>query len=743
MIAGVHILGIRHHGPGSARSVCAALAAIQPDVILLEGPPDAQELLPLAGAAGMKPPVALLLYRPDAPTRGVYYPFAEFSPEWQAMRYGLGAGVPVQFMDLPQRHRLADESECEAELPRLHSDPLALVAEAAGYQDGERWWEEQFERRYAGLDAFKAVLELMTALREDEAQHLALGEARREAWMRQTLRDAQKQGFQRIAIVCGAYHGPALAKLPTAKSDADLLKGLPRVAITATWVPWTHRHLTFASGYGAGVHSPGYYEHLWSTSAREEVALRWMVRVAHFLRAEDLETSTASIIEATRLADTIASLRGQAVPGLVEFQEAARAVFCYGSDAAMRLVGERLEVGHALGAVSEDAPRTPLQQDLQREQKRLRLPPEALDRTLELDLRKPHDLDRSLLLHRLRLLSVPWGKTETVRGKGTFREVWKLRWEPEFEVGLIEGAPWGNTVAAAATALASNQAMLARSLPQLTTLVGAVLQASLPTAVPPVMQALANHAALTGDVGHLMEAVPPLAEVLRYGNVRQTDGEMLRPVVEGLVARICAGLPPACSALGEEAAAEMFARLNATHGALAALADDDLRGPWQATLARLEASETVPGLLSGRCTRLLFDDNVRTFEETEGQLSRSLSRAAEPAQAAAWVEGFVSGGGLLLIHRPELWALLDQWLVTLPPEHFTAALPLLRRAFAEFSVPERRQMGELAARGSETARSVKPLEEAIEPERAACVLPTLAAIFGITLPEPPTPSSLP
>ena len=37
------------------------------------------------------------------------------------------------------------------------------------------------------------------------------------------------------------------------------------------------------------------------------------------------------------------------------------------------------------------------------------------------------------------------------------------------------------------------------------------------------MQQLENQAALTSDVGHLMDALPPLAAVLRYGNVRQTD----------------------------------------------------------------------------------------------------------------------------------------------------------------------------------------------------------------------------
>src|SRR5215211_5163399 len=105
------IFGIRHHGPGSARSLRAALEQLRPDAILVEGPPDAAEVLPLLAQPDMRPPVALLIYAPDAPRRAVYYPFALFSPEWQALHYGLTNGIPVRFMDLPQAHQLGVGSQ--------------------------------------------------------------------------------------------------------------------------------------------------------------------------------------------------------------------------------------------------------------------------------------------------------------------------------------------------------------------------------------------------------------------------------------------------------------------------------------------------------------------------------------------------------------------------------------------------------------------------------------------------------
>ena len=82
------LLGVRHHGPGSARAVRRALSAYQPEVVLVEGPPEADPLVPLAGDEDMRAPVALLAYPAagDPRRQAAFWPFAEFSPEWQALR---------------------------------------------------------------------------------------------------------------------------------------------------------------------------------------------------------------------------------------------------------------------------------------------------------------------------------------------------------------------------------------------------------------------------------------------------------------------------------------------------------------------------------------------------------------------------------------------------------------------------------------------------------------------------------
>ncbi|HEX5835134.1 MAG TPA: DUF5682 family protein, partial [Pyrinomonadaceae bacterium] len=369
----VTVFGIRHHGPGSARSLREALRALSPDVILIEGPPDANDLIPLAADAQMSPPVALLVYLPNEPKQAVYYPFAEFSPEWQAIQFGLAQQVPVRFIDLPQSYHFAleenlDNEESESSSPvEIRQDPLRWIAEASGYGDSERWWDHMIEHRRDSTESFNAILELMSALREEVgklAGELSIDrrEALREAYMRQSIRAAEREGFERIAVVCGAWHAPVLQTMPPAKADRALLKGLAKVKVSATWVPWTMGRLTYWSGYGAGIESPGYYQHLWS--APDDVTVRWMIRVAQLLRGQDLDASSASVIEAVRLGHSLAALRDRPVPGLAEFNDAVRAVFCFGDDTPMQLIAEKLIVGELLGQVPDTTPSLPLQQDL-------------------------------------------------------------------------------------------------------------------------------------------------------------------------------------------------------------------------------------------------------------------------------------------------------------------------------------------------------------------------------------------
>lgn len=772
--AGPLLLGVRHHGPGSARAVRAALEEARPRVVLIEGPPEADALIPLAADAEMRPPVALLAHAVDEPGRSAFWPLAEFSPEWVAIRWALEHDVPARFIDLPATHTLAwgtqeDEAGVEGESPLdaetadsegdsapdpgpadLRIDPLGVLAETAGYDDPERWWEDVVEHRGVGkgdaLAPFTVLEEAMGALRETYGSGGHDRDLVREAYMRLQVRAAQREFEDGVAVVCGAWHVPALRRKTTVAADKALLKGLPKVKTDMTWVPWTHRRLSRISGYGAGIDSPGWYGHLFS--APDRPVERWMTKVAGLLRAEDRLVSSAHVIEAVRLAETLAAMRGRPLPGLSETTDAVRAVMCEGSDVPLALVQDRLIVGDVLGEVPASAPAVPLQRDLARLQRRLRLKPEALERELELDLRKETDAARSRLLHRLRLLGVAWGEPAASRGStGTFRETWRLRWEPELSVRVAEAGVWGTTVLSAATAKAEADAVAAQGLADVTALAERCLLAELPDALPTVMRILADRAALDSDVGQLAQALPALVRSLRYGDVRGTDTGALGEVAAGLAERVFVGLPPACAALDADGAEEMRRHVDAVHGAVGLLGDapaagqGHLRARWQSVLRVLCGRDTVPGVIRGRAVRLLLDDGELAQDEAARLMGLVLSPGTPPADAAAWIEGFVgggSGGGMLLVHDERLLGLVDAWLTGVPAEAFTDVLPLLRRTFSAYEPGVRRTLGELVRRGpgagsgaAGTGSGIPGFAAEFDTVRADAVLPVVRLLLGL------------
>ncbi|WP_437194089.1 DUF5682 family protein [Planctomicrobium sp. SH527] len=766
----IHVFGIRHHGPGCARRLREALDELQPDAIVLEAPADVADVLHLAGCADIRPPVAMIIYPQDNPRLSTVFPLATFSPEWQAVTWGVSRGVPVVPMDLPMFHRLPLDCPVPVEAiptdlpesldrvetgeqeqpqqpepasgrtsPKWRVDPLALLAEAAGYHDHELWWEELIERRRDATGLFGAILNAMRAIRE-ECPEASERDLLREAFMRKTIRGVLKSGAKRIAVVCGAWHAPVLDEAAITgkrdgckvKQDQERLRKLPKTKTIATWIPWSHARLAYRSGYGAGVESPGWYAHLWESS--DEAPTRWLVDAARLLREQDLGASSASIIEARRLADALAAVRDRRAPGLQELNEAIQTVLCHGDEAPLRLIRRRLELGDRLGTVPAEAPSVPLDRDLKRLQTSLRMKPGVQAKILDLDLRSENGRERSWLLHRLNLLGIHWGTlTGDSSDTSTFHEIWKLVWEPEFSINIIEANIWGNTVLEAATNKVLDVARTSVDLLALTRVLDSVLMAALPDAVPAVMQKIQATAAVATDVLHLMSAVPPLVRVSRYGDVRKTAASGLEPILVGMVERIVTGLPASCSSVDDEAAEQMIGALAQMQGALELLNRPDLMDDWRGRIRWLSEGN-IHGLIRGWCVRNLLEQGLIDVPELERLTHLALSRSVNPGAAAAWISGLLKGSGLLLLHQDALWGVMDRWLCELSEEVFLETLPLLRRAFSDFSPAERRQMGAKLKRlnpASPTSASLQLDEERkINDVRAALVLPVLAQILG-------------
>lgn len=146
--------------------------------------------------------------------------------------------------------------------------------------------------------------------------------------MRRTLRRTLKEGHERVAVVCGAWHVPALrAKVPATRDDRTL-RGLPKTRVAMTWVPWTHGRLAGRSGYGAGsaprlvpppVHGARPADRALAHGRRPRPARGGPARL---LRARDRSRPARR---------ALAALRRRPSPGWTRSPEATRAVLCEGA----------------------------------------------------------------------------------------------------------------------------------------------------------------------------------------------------------------------------------------------------------------------------------------------------------------------------------------------------------------------------------------------------------------------------
>ena len=751
----IHYFGIRHHGPGSTQRLLTALNKLQPRQVLIEGPADCGELISMLAHQQMQPPVALLAYATVDPSCSLFFPFAEYSPEYQACRWAIDNGADVQFIDLPASVRLAQqleaktteeepqddielsaedsqlESESEpsheqAELTRLAFDPIGVLAELAGYEDGESWWNDLIEQNQEEDETaiFTMVEVAMAALREklSAAEKINVSDIQREAFMRLEIAKQSKSIDGSVAVVCGAWHVPALKEKHAAKADREILKQLPKKLppskLKSTWIPWTSPRLASASGYGAGVSSPMWYQHLWEHRDDKALTEHWLGKVTHALRASGQVVSTASVIEAVRLSQSLASVRERPNPGFEEIREAAVACLCFGEPIVWQQLENDLLLGNMVGRIPDDAALVPLLEDLQNQQKKTKLKPEALDKEISLDLRSDIGLAKSILLHRLLVLEVPWGRMADVGGsRGTFRERWVLSWQPEYAVKLVENLVYGSTLEQAANNKLAESLNVETDLAKLAEAVLLSLESQLVFAAETGIARLSERAAHTSDALEILEALPPLVRTQRYGTARDLSLDHIVALLERLAIQAAIALPYASRQLNTEESVHFCRSLSQAHQSLElAELEESIMNEWWQALASVVDNSASSFQVAGLCARLLYTAKKLDQEAIQGLLQKNLSPAIPVADAAQFFEGFFAEAAQRLQYDTVLLETVERWILQLEESVFVECLPLFRRVFSSLDAVERKRLMDTILEGQSRMRSDQTINASLLPQ---------------------------
>ena len=415
--------------------------------------------------------------------------------------------------------------------------------------------------------------------------------------------------------------------------------------------------------------------------------------------------SSAEVIEAVRLADTLASLRGSGYPTLSDLRDASVTTMGHGSFSELALAAADTEIGKKIGFLPEGVARTSVQEDFYRQLKELRLEKfrTAELQRLDLDLREKlnvkseaaalGDLRRSFFLHRLRVLGVHFARLLPSRQEGAnWGEYWELRWTPEAEIEVVESALLGDTVEGAAAFALKERSDGSASIAQAAAIFQDAFLCGMPAAAShalAVLQGLSVDAAAIADVA---ETASRLSLVVRYGDLRRFDPAPVVPLVKQLYLRACLTLADACVCDAKAAPAvtqamDVLNTLQLSHDFL----EEDR---WLALLADISDRDDLNTRCSGFAMAILLERG----QADEGLLSREVARRLSPGVpadlGAGWFEGLAGKNRYALIARLSLWRQLDDYLSGLDDETFKRALVFLRRAFAGFSASEKNDIAE-------------------------------------------------
>src|SRR2546425_4228512 len=735
----VRVFPVRHHSPSASRCLVELLARNPPKVILVEGPSDAQSLIPVLVDEETEPPIAILAYVAGGDGRVALYPLVNYSPEYTALREGARLGIRTDFFDVPsgaalaqefadgERAKTTAENSEESKPTRQQEDVYLQIPTATGFSSFAEFWESSFEmppttpEEYARMSlAYGQLVRALDARSLDDPNHR---HRVRERFMRERVRALVAEGIreEEILLVTGAAHAAAFA-------GDDFLEGGPGptpVATELTIIPYSYGRMSEQLGYGAGNRAPLFYEKVYERGGDfGRTALETLIGIAEQLRLRGHPASLSDVIDAYRLGNILARMRGKVGPGLEEIRDAAVACMLQGRFTVLEEVWRSRIIGASVGKVSARIGKTSLQEEFRREVAARRIPATDEKTDFWLHLTSATEVGTSIFLHRLRAADIPFAQLQS-EGPGAailsrVREKWSTQWTPATEVALVEKIVHGQTIAQVCETKLRKALTEAKSVGVASQILLRVTACDLRDLYEEALM-MVEHASASGDdLYELAVATQNVAALLAYGTTRAIEEEQLRNLLLRLFHRAASAIPR-LGRTDDDGTVRACTALKILHEVSTTHAKGD-----RMFLDALDWSSKTSGvhpLVSGLATSLLYLGRRIPEADLENRVRRRVGGGALPMDGAQFLEGLLSINRSTLVKSRAIVALLDGLVSSAPPEAFRDILPVFRRTFGGLS---RAEMGYLlehvftlhgvadrkAAAGLASGQAIEKLREA-------------------------------
>lgn len=723
---------VRHHSPACAYHLKETIRLFAPDIILIEGPSDAQHLIKPIASELSQPPLCIY-YSFDSKTGQdgeqegkyrAYYPFLSYSPEYVAILEAQRLGIQARFIDLPYaagivnqpkqtplQFRFGEETEYEV------NQYTAALASRHGCRSFSEYWESRFEltaQQESTQDFARKLLALayfMRAATPDSAEEQERN-LQRERFMAAQIAQAAKEGGK-ILVVTGAFHIPGLLY---PRADLTEFKPHDTDAVKAYLMPYTFQATDSRSGYAAGIPYPAYYQSVWEKICKQEpdawgkTALSFIVKTARYARKTQV-VSLPDEVNALTMAQSLAVLRGKPCPGAYELVDGVRSAFVKG-DINMVATAEldflmQMLTGLGAGKVADYGCVPPVVTQFRALCAQFRISTGTVQRqdiTLDI-LKNPSHAKKSRFLHQMAYLSSGFCKMvsgpDYVNGqdKNLAREIWQCRYSAEVETRLTDLSVFGSTIAQICASLLSQEF----ALPGLTaSALGKLLLSievmgltdfweSYEDRIYYVLNQEQNFTSLCGLIGSL-----------RYlaGMQKMIHGKVYF-AVPILIKR--AFYQAVCLLSDEKTVGED--KEEASVRSFMELYSLSLEHPdWCDMELFLDKMEDIlsdgfaNSRLYGACLAVRCKQGAFSMDEFCTRISAYLSGAiGQPQQAASFVCGIFLAGRDALFAGGEVLAQIDAVVAAMDAETFLTVLPNLRLAFTSFLPAELDRIGDMAA----------------------------------------------
>lgn len=729
---------VRHHSPACSFHLKRATAEYEPDLILIEGPENAESLIPVLLHPDTKPPLAFYYaYRDQeglvSREKGdykCYYPFLDCSPELTALREAQRRNIPAHFIDLPYEEILIGTTggkgvRREGEKQTYNDDYLlsrsrylALLCEKTGMRDFEELWEKYFEIQGSLNSTEDFVRQMLTycilsRLNTPREELLEDGTILRERYMAEQIARASG-AYKRILVVTGGFHSLGIWELLSMEADGTYVytgepvklhreaKGQQEVYPMA----YSMEAADALNGYASGMQSPGFYQRVWKnmenkekeTGAYTEAVLHFLAETGRKARRKEESVSSYDEICAFSMARGLAALRGKQEPGLYELRDSAQSSFVKGelnmsTDGALRVLRE-LVTGTQTGHLCKEAARPPLLGDFEEQCRAFGLKIHStLEQTVTLEIfKKEKHLRMSRFLYRTEFLDCHFARRKkgadlvNRKDQNRIRELWTYKWSEQVTAALIDASISGGTVEEAARSLLEKQFAKSTGCREAAKLLVKGFLMGLSEERERMRVHLAEVLAADGDFFSLTEGFSQLLMLAELQDLYRVRDELDLENMTDICFQKIIQLLPSMGQVGEEKQQECMESLRLLYQA-AGRKNEAGRRPvlMEALQNLLERGNVRPGV-EGTVLGLLYGYD-KSFGEQITKAARGYIQGSGKllSKSAAFLRGlFFSARDFVFVSKDFL-TLIDELLGKLSGEDFLKLLPELRLAFGYFT----------------------------------------------------------